>query len=310
MSPSPRLLPLGLVLGPALAACQTHQFHATDLDQLDTGPLPATVTVTALEPESGPAAGGTTVRITGSGYAETSAASVGGRACTSLTFLSDTELVCITPAGDVGASDLLVQTGEASATATFTYLAGDTDTAGDTDSGDTDTGGDTDTAGDTDSGDTDSGDTGSGDTGTAIAVDYCHIQYPCAITVAAGAESDVVYGWVYQAAVTPGAGQGPGVRLQVGVGEDGTDPATGAWSWTEMTYNTDKDGLSAGDLSNDEYGGAFTAPAAPGAYDYAVRASADDGYSWLYCDDGGDTCGGLGSDDGYSAAEAGECTVD
>jgi hypothetical protein len=97
--------------------------------------------------------------------------------------------------------------------------------------------------------------------------------------------------------------------VDLGVGGEGTDPATERWVWTAMGYNTDKDGLLPGDLSNDEYQGRFTAPGAAGAYNYAARATADDGASWLYCDTGGNTCGGSGSDDGYTPDHAGTCAV-
>lgn len=306
----PRLAPLAPLLFLAVG-CQAQQFHATDDGGDDSGPVSASVTIDALEPDSGPETGGTTVRVTGSGFSDASTATVGGAACTSLTFLSASELVCITPPGLVGGADLVVSDGEAGATTLFVYLDAGNDTGDSgTDTGDT---GDS-TADSADSGDsaTDTGDSGDTDTDTGalpVPVDYCHIQYPCSVTVASGTASELVYGWVYLVAVTPGVGEGLGVRLQIGVGGDGTDPATGAWTWAEMAYNTDKDGLSAGDLSNDEYAGTFVAPGSPGSYDYALRATADDGLSWLYCDVGGETCGGLGSDDGYSPAEAGQCAV-
>ena len=180
--------------------------------------------------------------------------------------------------------------------------------SGGADSGTPDSG---DTADSADSGDTaDSADTSDpGDTAVpVVSVDYCHIQYPCEQSVAAGVATDAVYGWVYQAGVTEGPGVGVGVTLEVGWGADGSDPATG-WTWTTMRYNLDKDGLVPGDLANDEWFGAFTAPTVPGAYDFAVRASADGGASWTYCDGGGGTCPGSGSDDGYDAADAGALTV-
>ncbi len=309
------LVVLGALGG--ITGCPTQQFHAKDLANGDSGAVADDVSITALSPDSGPAAGGTTVTVSGSGFSTESFARVGAAACWSLSYVSPTELICVTPPGPVGAVDLAVSDPLSVAHATFTYEAPAGDSGSDS-AGDSGADSGTDSAGDTATGDStadtatsDSGrDSGGTDSGaTPVPIDYCQIQYPCSMTASAGAESDPVYGWVYLAAVTPGVGQGPGVRLQLGIGGDGTDPATGAWTWTEMTYNTDKDGLSAGDLSNDEYAGTFIAPEASGAYDYAVRATADDGLSWLYCDQGGDTCGGLGSDDGYTPAEAGACTV-
>jgi hypothetical protein len=141
-------------------------------------------------------------------------------------------------------------------------------------------------------------------------VDYCHVQWPCSMTVAAGAESDPVYAWIYEHLESDGYGAGDGIEFRLGVGPDGSDPATSAdWAWSEMVYNGDKDGLLDGDLANDEYVGTFTAPGSPGSYDYAAMASADYGLTWTYCDLGGDSCNYGGSTDGYDPSDAGELTV-
>jgi hypothetical protein len=142
-----------------------------------------------------------------------------------------------------------------------------------------------------------------------VPVDYCHLQWPCSTTVAAGGTSETIYAWIYQGGVTQGAGQGPGLQLQLGVGEAGTDPTTdSSWAWTSMAYNTDKDGLSAGDKANDEYAGTFRAPPDVGHYDYVARATADKGLTWTMCDLGGDSCNFGGSSDGYD--DPGTCTVE
>ena len=196
----------------------------------------------------------------------------------------------------------------------WTYVAaepqdtGTTDTS--TDTGVTDTGM-TDTGTADTSTDTGATDTGATDTagGATMAVDYCHLQWPCTMTLARGSASLEVYAWVYQGGVTVGSGAGTGVAVQLGVGPDGTSPVTDArWAWSPMTYNADKDGLSAGDLANDEYAGTFVAPE-PGAWDYCARVSVDGGRSWTACDAGGEGCPGRGSDDGYAAASAGQLTV-
>lgn len=143
-----------------------------------------------------------------------------------------------------------------------------------------------------------------------IDVDYCHIQYPCSTTVAADDESEDIYVWVYQTDVTIGEGEGEGLWVDLGVGEEGTDPdGSSIWLWYSMDYNTDTDGLLEGDLANDEYVGNFWAPEIPGVYTYAARVSADEGASWTYCDLGGDTCGGDGSDS-FDPLDAGVCTVE
>jgi hypothetical protein len=267
----------------------------------------------ALDPSSGPASGGTTVSVRGSGFTDAASVDIDGAPCASLTFVSSSQLACVTAGGAPGAATLTVTQGSASASATFTYLATDTgtsDTGNGEDSG-ADSGADPDSGADSavDSGADSAGDSGA-DTGPLEAVDYCHLQYPCSQELAPASASAAVYGWIYEAGVTVGAGAGAGVRAEVGVGPDGSDPASASgWTWAPMSYNTDKDGLSAGDLANDEYAGTFTAPTGPGAYDYCLRVSVDEGRSWTYCDGGGVSCAGSGSDDGYRAADAGQLSV-
>lgn len=140
-------------------------------------------------------------------------------------------------------------------------------------------------------------------------VNYGQVQYPCSGSAAAGAAFDV-YVWVYEPAVTQGVGQGLGIDVEVGVGPDASDPAADAgWSWYSAAYNADKDGPYPGDDANDEYRGTLVAPSAPGAYDYAARATTDHGLSYVYIDLGGDTCHLVGTTDGYEPTTAGALTV-
>jgi hypothetical protein len=142
-----------------------------------------------------------------------------------------------------------------------------------------------------------------------VPVDYCHLQWPCDITAAAGSTSPEVYAWIYQGGVTQGAGQGEGIQFHVGVGDAGSDPESDrSWTWFAMRYFSDKDGLTAGDLANDEYVGSFDLPATPGTYDYVARATADDGLTWTLCDLGGDSCNLGGSSDGYD--DPGVCVAE
>ncbi|MCK6507568.1 hypothetical protein L6R53_30075 [Myxococcota bacterium] len=167
--------------------------------------------------------------------------------------------------------------------------------------------------GDGGTGDGGTGDGGGGDGGTGEAVDYCHLQWPCELTGAAGATSETVYLWVYEESVTEGVGAGSGLSVQVGVGADGSDPSGGTWDWSVAAWSSDKDGLTPGDLANDEYAGSFALPSTAGRYDYAGRVSADGGRSWLYCDlaeADANGCGGAGSGDGYDPDDAGQLTVE
>ena len=106
---------------------------------------------------------------------------------------------------------------------------------------------------------------------------------------------------------TDGPGAGSGITVELGVGAAGTIPDE-IWTWTVAGYHMDKDGLTPGDLANDEYRTSMLAPGIPGAYAYAARARTGEG-AWTLCDLG-DTCGGIGSDDGYDPATAGVLTVE
>ncbi len=353
-----------------------------------------------LSPDTGPASGGTFVRIVGQGFTSASAVTVGGAPCAELTFLSDTELYCTTPAGSVGESWLIVGERSEAVSAPFTYLDSHTDTA---DTGDLPSiiagctldspttmqaeaseaspevlatvliDGRTIGAGEPPGVDAELGfgnpgsdpnlwgwfemdwsvQAGEGDqyrgtfestrTGNydysvrfrvdhgdwtvckssagayglvevvpptnEEAVDYCHLQWPCSLSVAPNGISDEVYAWIYQGGVSDRTGPGDLILFDLGVGERGTDPESDvSWSWSSMAYLGDQDGLTAGDLANDEYVGTLRGPATAGTYDYVARASADDGLTWTLCDLGGDSCNEGGSSDGYD--NPGTCTVE
>jgi len=137
--------------------------------------------------------------------------------------------------------------------------------------------------------------------GTGPLVGWCNLQWPSSLRVPAGAASEPVYGRVWAAGVTPGAGRGAGIRGQVGYGSPSADPAT--WTWTEADFNVDVDGLAPGDRANDEYWQRIP-PTTPGTYAYAYRFTMDDGRSWRYCDLDGTAVGE------FSIDQAGTLTVE
>jgi hypothetical protein len=300
-----------------LLACADTSFVAAPRDSGTEAPA---LTIASLSPSRGPVAGGTPVVVRGTGFTEGSVASVGGSACASLAYTTPQELTCVTPPGEAGDSALVVIEGASTAEARFTYTSdGASDSGQDTGGGDTaDSAGDTADSGDsgptdTSGGDTGSTDTGAGDTGDTAAagplVDYCHLQWPCTMSKAPGVPSDAVYAWVYQSDRTRGAGAGAGLRVEVGVGPSGSHPLHDVgWTWTTASYNADKDGLTPGDLANDEYVGNFVVPSR-GAWDYCMRVSLDEGRTWQACDGGGASCVGRGTDDGYRPDDAGQLTV-
>ncbi len=64
--------------------------------------------VGGIVPNKGPLAGGTAVEINGTGFVDGATVTIGGNSCTSVIFVSSTQLTAITPAGAAGAKDVVV----------------------------------------------------------------------------------------------------------------------------------------------------------------------------------------------------------
>ena len=130
------------------------------------------------------------------------------------------------------------------------------------------------------------------ESGVAAEADYCNVQFPLSLSLAAGAASGNVFGQLYELGTTEAAGSSSAVRAQLGFGPPTANPEYEAgWSWTNATYN-----VQVG--ANDEYQASFTAPGS-GSYRYAYRFSLDSGVSWTVCDqNAGD--GGAGSNAGLT----------
>jgi len=77
-------------------------------------------TVSKISPSSGPAAGGTIVTITGTGFTGATGVSFGGTAASGFTVVSDTQISATSPAGS-GMVTLTVTTPNGTASAQFTY---------------------------------------------------------------------------------------------------------------------------------------------------------------------------------------------
>nr|WP_269330170.1 IPT/TIG domain-containing protein [Kineosporia babensis] len=89
--------------------------------------------VTGLNPTTGPAPGGTTVVISGSGFSGATAVKFGSTPAASFTVNSSSQITAVSPAGSVGTVDVTV-TGQFATSATssadqFTYVAGPTITS-------------------------------------------------------------------------------------------------------------------------------------------------------------------------------------
>jgi hypothetical protein len=86
--------------------------------------------VDALDPNSGPATGGTPVRVIGSGMLDVTDVGIGGSSVTDLALLSDDELEVITPSGTgtVDVTLVLADGSDVTATDAFTYELHGTET--------------------------------------------------------------------------------------------------------------------------------------------------------------------------------------
>ena len=105
------------------------QPYVLQLDSNGLSAAPAAPTVSSVSPSSGPAAGGTSITVSGTGFVSGATVTVGGSACTSVTFISSSSLSCTTPAGSAGAANVVVtnpdsQTG--TGVGAFTFVAAPT----------------------------------------------------------------------------------------------------------------------------------------------------------------------------------------
>lgn len=99
--------------GAPVMAFQVDITNPVMFGQFDVGdalPLDAVLTLvlTAITPNTGPAAGGTAVTIAGKGFRPGMYVTIGGTAATGIAVTNGGELTCTTPAGAAGAADVVV----------------------------------------------------------------------------------------------------------------------------------------------------------------------------------------------------------
>jgi hypothetical protein len=113
--------------------------------------------------------------------------------------------------------------------------------------------------------------------GTAGEVQFCNLQFPLTLNVAAGASTGNIFGRIFATGITEPAGAPAGVIAQLGFGVATTNPEmqTG-WTWQTATFN-----LQSG--NDDEFVSSFLAPAS-GTYAFTYRFSLDGGATWTVCD--------------------------
>jgi hypothetical protein len=88
-------------------------------------PPPPTITLTSVSPNGGLTTGGTTITLTGTGFAIGTTVTIGGVAATGCTVVNGTSMTCVTPANTVGSKNVVATKGTESATLTngFIYAA-------------------------------------------------------------------------------------------------------------------------------------------------------------------------------------------
>ncbi len=115
-------------------------------------------------------------------------------------------------------------------------------------------------------------------TGEPAEADYCVLQFPANLSVAASGTATTVFGRLFELGVTEAAGAPGGWTAQVGFGPLDSDPRVPVgWTFFNASFNVQV-------VNDDEFGAAMTAPATPGQYLYVFRVSQDGGTSWTYCD--------------------------
>ena len=119
--------------------------------------------------------------------------------------------------------------------------------------------------------------------GTAISL--CRLQSVSAFSVMSGERLTAAVRVVVPG-VSGDAGVTPGLRVQLGVGPQGTNAsASAAWGWGDGRYAAEATG------GEEEWALSFS-PAYTGNRAVAGRASLDDGGTWTYCDLNGSDVGG------------------
>lgn len=120
--------------------------------------------------------------------------------------------------------------------------------------------------------------TGTQDDYRNVIVNWVNLQWPPTIVATAFEQTESVYGQVYIPNITNPAGQGRGLRAEVGFG---TSADLTSWTWFPMSFNLDVG-------NNDEFVGTML-PTASGVFSYTARYDGNWGLgnpnaAWVYGD--------------------------
>ncbi|MHB8876306.1 MAG: IPT/TIG domain-containing protein, partial [Myxococcaceae bacterium] len=264
--------PLRLALLPSfvlLAACPPPPGGA------DAGPDASTLQapeLTSVLPTRGPIAGGTSITVNGANFEEGAQVLFGGAAATQVVLVNKRKLTARTPAaGAIGPVNVSVVNPDGQSALLpngFLY-----------------------------------------ETAAARVIDEALVLNELATFDATGANpvAVTVLADVSVPSVTSAAGQGAGVKAQVGwTAMLAGTPQASAWTWTDAAYTADADGPGLGDLARDRYTGVASLPGATGpdakVYSLAARFSLDDGATWTFADRDG-------ASNGVAAAQVPKVTL-
>lgn len=100
--------PTGTQVGFGFFAANPNSVRVSQWDGSDVGAGDPAPELASIDPDEGSESGGTVVTATGTGFVDGCTVTVGGNAATGVTFNSSTEIEFTTPAGTVGAADVVV----------------------------------------------------------------------------------------------------------------------------------------------------------------------------------------------------------
>lgn len=119
----------------------------------------------------------------------------------------------------------------------------------------------------------------------SASISACRLMTPSAFSVASGGRLSGAVRVVIPG-VSGNAGASPNLRVQLGVGPQGSDASTSAlWGWRDAAFSSDQ-------AMNEEEWALTFFPAYTGNRALSGRASLDDGATWTYCDLNGSDVGG------------------
>lgn len=210
--------------------------------------------LTSISPDRGPLAGTTLVTLNGANFGDAVAVKFGDRAGTQVIVSTKRKLTVRAPAGaalgKVAVSVTNLDGQTASLPSAFTYEAD-----------------------------------------AQKAIDEALLLNPLDVADTSGSAMVAVsiLSQVSAGLVTKGAGQGMGIKAQVGVATTlSSPPAAADFTWTDAAYSGDADGPALGDLLRDVYKGDVMLAGATAMsskeYRLAARFSTDNGATWVLAD--------------------------